>query len=125
MLRIAGSSSTVVTVVDSSIGEALGQLYVAEYFPPESKARMLKLVNDLRASLHDRILALEWMDDATKAKAIEKLEAFTVKIGYPDKWPVRALLCGIRRGHRPRHLPRRADRKDPSGRRWSGRHARP
>jgi len=76
----------VVTVVDSSIGEALGQLYVAEYFPPESKARMLKLVNDLRASLHDRILALEWMDDATKAKAIEKLEAFTVKIGYPDKW---------------------------------------
>ena len=76
----------VVSVVDDNLGEALGQLYVADYFPPASKARMIQLVNDLRASLHDRILELPWMDDATKAKAIEKLAAFTVKIGYADKW---------------------------------------
>ena len=76
----------VVAVVDGQIGEALGQLYVAEYFPPEAKARMAKLVEDLRASLHDRINALEWMDAPTKAKAQEKLAAFGVKIGYPEKW---------------------------------------
>jgi predicted metalloendopeptidase len=76
----------VVAVVDGSIGEALGQLYAAEYFPPEAKARMAKLVEDLRASLHDRIEALEWMDAPTKVKAQEKLAAFGVKIGYPDKW---------------------------------------
>ncbi len=76
----------VVGTVDGAIGEALGQLYVAEYFPPASKARMLKLVEDLRFSLRDRLSKLEWMDDATRAKAIEKLNAFTVKIGYPDKW---------------------------------------
>jgi predicted metalloendopeptidase len=76
----------VVGTVDGAVGEALGQLYVAEYFPPESKARMLKLVEDLRFSLRDRLSKLEWMDDATRAKAIEKLNAFTVKIGYPDKW---------------------------------------
>ena len=68
------------------IGEALGQLYVAEYFPPEAKVRMAKLVEDLRASLRDRIAGLEWMDDATKAKAQAKLAAFGVKIGYPDTW---------------------------------------
>ena len=76
----------VVAVVDGNIGEALGQLYAAEYFPPEAKARMAKLVEDLRASLHDRIEALEWMDAPTKAKAQEKLAAFGVKIGYPDTW---------------------------------------
>jgi putative endopeptidase len=76
----------IVAVVDGDIGEALGQLYVAEFFPPESKARMVKLVDDLRASLRERIQALEWMDDATRARALEKLNAFTVKIGYPDKW---------------------------------------
>ena len=76
----------VVSSVDGSIGDALGQLYVADYFPPESKARVLKLVADLRASLGDRIRALEWMDEPTKAKALAKLDAFTVKMGYPDKW---------------------------------------
>lgn len=68
------------------LGEALGQLYVAEYFPPEAKVRMAKLVEDLRASLHDRLEALDWMDAATKAKAQAKLAAFHVKIGYPEKW---------------------------------------
>jgi predicted metalloendopeptidase len=76
----------VVQTIDRRIGDALGQLYVARYFPPEAKVSALKLVGNLRASLHDRIEALSWMDDATKAKAIAKLDAFTVKIGYPDKW---------------------------------------
>ena len=72
--------------VDDSIGEALGQLYVKEYFPPESKVRMLKLVENLRAALRDRLQTLEWMDEPTRAKALAKLNAFAVKIGYPDKW---------------------------------------
>ncbi len=72
--------------VDASVGEALGQLYVAENFPPESKARMLKLVENLREALHDRIETLEWMDAPTREKALAKLAAFGVKIGYPDKW---------------------------------------
>ena len=76
----------VVASTDSSIGEALGKLYVADYFPPESKARMLDLVSNLRSALADRIKTLEWMDDATKEAALKKLAAFTVKIGYPDKW---------------------------------------
>ena len=76
----------VLDTVDGLTGEALGQLYVKEYFPPESKARMLKLVGNLRVALHDRIENLEWMDAPTKAKALAKLDAFTVKIGYPDKW---------------------------------------
>lgn len=76
----------VVSAVDGNIGEALGQLYVAEFFPPAAKARMAKLVEDLRASLRDRLNALDWMDAPTRAKALVKLEAFAVKIGYPDKW---------------------------------------
>jgi putative endopeptidase len=76
----------VLGTVDASIGEALGQLYVADNFPPESKARMLKLVENLRSELHDRIETLPWMDETTKAKALAKLAAFGVKIGYPDKW---------------------------------------
>ena len=71
---------------DAGIGEALGQLYVARYFPPASKARMLRLVANLRATFRTRLEALEWMDPPTKAKALAKLDAFGVKIGYPDKW---------------------------------------
>ncbi len=71
---------------DGLIGEALGQLYVQKAFPPESKQRVLQLVDNLRSALHDRILALDWMSEATKQQAIKKLDAFTVKIGYPDKW---------------------------------------
>ena len=76
----------VLETVDGGIGEALGQLYVAGNFPPESKKRMLKLVGNVRAALRDRLQTLEWMDEPTRAAALKKLDAFGVKIGYPDKW---------------------------------------
>lgn len=72
--------------VSNAMSEAVGQLYVAEYFPPQAKERMLKLVENLRISLGQRIDNLAWMSDETKAKAHEKLSTITVKIGYPDKW---------------------------------------
>src|SRR5436189_1227408 len=77
---------------DDEIGEALGKLYVAFYFPPEAKARALELVNNLKEALADRIKTLEWMDEPTKQQALKKLAAFTVKIGYPDKWLDYSLL---------------------------------
>lgn len=76
----------IVAQTDSSLGEALGQLYVAEYFPPEAKARVLKLVADLRAVFRARLETLDWMDETTRTRALAKLDAFTVKMGYPDKW---------------------------------------
>ncbi len=76
----------VLDATDRSLGEALGQLYVAEQFPPAAKARVLKLVEDLRAAFRDRFQTLEWMDEPTRAKAQEKLAAFVVKMGYPDHW---------------------------------------
>ena len=82
----------VVTATDGAIGEALGKLYVAENFPPEAKARALELINNLKEALSDRIKTLEWMDEATKQEALKKLAAFTVKIGYPDKWRDYSLL---------------------------------
>lgn len=75
-----------VGMVNGTLGEAVGQMYVAKYFPEENKERMLALVKNLQRSLGERIAALEWMSDTTKARAIEKLEAFTIKIGYPDTW---------------------------------------
>ncbi|MBO5798811.1 MAG: M13 family metallopeptidase [Paludibacteraceae bacterium] len=72
--------------VSSSLGEAVGQMYVAKYFPEESKKRMLELVGNLQKTLGHRIERLSWMSDTTKQKALEKLDAFHVKIGYPDKW---------------------------------------
>ncbi len=75
-----------VGVVNSTLGEAVGQMYVQKYFPAEAKERMLKLVGNLQKSLGDRINNLEWMSVETKAKAQEKLQAFHVKIGYPDTW---------------------------------------
>ncbi|MFI5136788.1 MAG: M13 family metallopeptidase [Sphingobacteriales bacterium] len=73
-------------LVDGSLGELLGQLYVAKYFPPAAKAYMVNLVNNLKVTLGERIKNLTWMSDETKARALKKLAAFTVKIGYPDKW---------------------------------------
>lgn len=73
-------------VPNGILGEALGELYVAKYFPPTSKAKMKELVSNLQMALGQHIDSLTWMSDATKAKAHEKLNAFTVKIGYPDKW---------------------------------------
>jgi putative endopeptidase len=75
-----------VDAVDDALGEAVGRIYVARYFPPESKAKMEQLVADLRAALSARIDALEWMTPATKERAHEKLAMFTPKIGYPDSW---------------------------------------
>ncbi len=74
------------SLVSGQLGEALGHVYVERYFPAESKARMLSLVGDLRTALGERIRRLDWMSDATKAKALEKLSMLNVKIGYPDKW---------------------------------------
>jgi putative endopeptidase len=75
-----------VDMVDGALGEAVGQMYVKQYFPPAAKERMLKLVKNLQISLAERIKALPWMGDSTKTKAKEKLDAFYVKIGYPNKW---------------------------------------
>ena len=72
--------------VNAALGEPVGRLYVAQYFPPESKARMLALVQDLLAALSERIDALDWMTAATRSRAHEKLATFTLKIGYPDEW---------------------------------------
>jgi len=82
----------VITSEDEAIGEALGKLYVAFDFPPEAKARALELVNNLKEALAERIKTLEWMDEPTKQEALKKLAAFTVKIGYPDKWLDYSLL---------------------------------
>lgn len=71
---------------DAALSEAVGQMYVAKYFPPASKEKMLKLVGNLQKALGQRIDNLEWMGDTTKIKAQEKLATFIVKIGYPDKW---------------------------------------
>jgi putative endopeptidase len=76
----------VLDTVNDQAGEALGQLYVEVAFPPESKARMQELVQNLSAALKVRIENLAWMSPETKKKAIEKWGAFTPKIGYPDKW---------------------------------------
>jgi len=76
----------VLNAVNGSMGEALGQLYVAVAFPPESKAKMEYLVGNLRESLKQRLSQLDWMGEDTRAKAIEKWSSFTTKIGYPDKW---------------------------------------
>ncbi|MBS0420485.1 MAG: M13 family metallopeptidase [Proteobacteria bacterium] len=75
-----------VDVVNDSLGEQVGQLYVEKYFPPESKAMMQQLVTNLRAALSERIDQLDWMTAQTKARAHEKLATFTPKIGYPDHW---------------------------------------
>jgi putative endopeptidase len=75
-----------VAFVNRGIGEAVGRLYVAKYFPPDAKAKIDGLVKDLRVALDQRIDKLDWMSAETKAKAHEKLSTFTVKIAYPDQW---------------------------------------
>ena len=74
------------STTDAVLSEALGEIYVERYFPQSSKERMLKLVANLQEALGQHIAQLEWMSDETKARALEKLAAVTVKIGYPDKW---------------------------------------
>ena len=75
-----------IDATEGALGEAVGELYVAKYFPQSSKDYMLGLVENLRVALGKHIDNLDWMSDTTKARAHEKLDAFTVKIGYPDKW---------------------------------------
>lgn len=76
----------VLSVVDGSLGELLGQMYVDKYFKPEAKKRMMEMVNNLQETYAERIKRLDWMSDVTKEKAIAKLNTFMKKIGYPDKW---------------------------------------
>jgi len=73
-------------LTDGTIGELLGQLYVAKYFKPDAKVRMTELISNLRKAFEIRIKGLDWMSDVTKGKALEKLNAFVPKIGYPEKW---------------------------------------
>lgn len=75
-----------VGTVDGVLGEAVGQMYVQKYFPAAAKERMVALVKNLQTALGERIQNLEWMGDSTKTKALEKLNSFYVKVGYPDKW---------------------------------------
>ncbi|MBQ2878063.1 MAG: M13 family metallopeptidase [Bacteroidaceae bacterium] len=72
--------------VNGALGEVIGELYVAKYFPPAAKERMVQLVRNLQTALGERIDAQDWMSDSTKLAAHEKLNTFAVKIGYPDKW---------------------------------------
>lgn len=75
-----------VNLVNSKLGFMVGELYVAKYFPPQAKSRMLELVKNLQVAYETRINAATWMDSQTKAKAITKLKGMLLKIGYPDKW---------------------------------------
>lgn len=75
-----------VTATDAAVGEDLGQVYVKQYFTPDAKARALAMINNLIAALRSDLGTLSWMGEATRKRAIGKLEAFTKKIGYPDKW---------------------------------------
>ncbi|MEO0399787.1 MAG: M13-type metalloendopeptidase [Pseudomonadota bacterium] len=75
-----------VAAVNGALGEAVGKIYVEQYFPASSKAQMQELVANLRRAMAESLEALEWMGDATKQEAFAKLEKFTPKIGYPDKW---------------------------------------
>jgi putative endopeptidase len=73
-------------LLDNSLGDLLGQLYVQKYFKGEAKTRMLEMVNNLQQTFADRIKRLDWMSEATKQRALQKLNAFTKKIAFPDKW---------------------------------------
>jgi putative endopeptidase len=75
-----------VNVVNGSLGEVVGKVYVNKHFPPEAKARMLELVGNLIGAYEKSIKELEWMGDETRAEALDKLSKFTPKIGYPDEW---------------------------------------
>ncbi|MFS4494642.1 M13 family metallopeptidase [Maribacter sp. 2308TA10-17] len=80
------SDERALATVNGSVGEALGQLYVDAKFPPEAKAKAELMIANVIEAFKERIQKLDWMGDATKAKAIEKLDKFTVKIAYPDEW---------------------------------------
>ena len=77
---------TMTSVVDNNLGELLGQLYVAKYFTDDAKQRMLVMVKNIQQTFGDRIRRVDWMEEATRQKALEKLDAIVNKIGFPDKW---------------------------------------
>ncbi len=74
------------SLIDRMLGDLIGQIYVEKYFKPEAKVYMLNLVNNMQSTFSDRIKRLDWMSEATKQKALEKLNAMVKKIAYPDKW---------------------------------------
>ena len=96
-----------VGLVQGALGEAVGQVYVARHFPPGHKARMVGLVDTLVRAYRESISALDWMGEDTRLKALAKLESFTPKIGYPDRWKSYAgleirsddLVGNVRRSH--------------------------
>jgi len=75
-----------VAIISESLGETIGKLYVKDYFPETSKQRVYRLVKDLQQAFEDRLKENTWMSDSTKAKALEKLHAMHINVGYPDKW---------------------------------------
>jgi putative endopeptidase len=75
-----------VAEIDDNLSETIGKLYVAEYFPESSKQRVYRMVKDLQQAFEDRLKDNTWMSDSTKAKALEKLHAMYINIGYPDEW---------------------------------------
>ncbi len=75
-----------VNIISGDLGETIGKLYVQEYFPESSKQRVIRLVKDLQKAFEDRLRDNTWMSDSTKAKALEKLHAMHINVGYPDKW---------------------------------------
>jgi len=77
---------TCVKVVDGDFGDALGESYVQQHFPPEAKRRIGVLVENLRAAMRDELQAADWLDPQTRQNALRKLEAVSVKIGYPERW---------------------------------------
>ncbi|QNL21155.1 M13 family metallopeptidase [Hyphobacterium sp. CCMP332] len=76
----------VMLTINGLMGEAVGQVYVKEYFPPEAKDVAMTMINDIQAAFKERIQTLDWMSEETKEKALVKLSTFVKKIGYPDKW---------------------------------------
>ena len=85
-LQLRARWKRAVSVVESALGEAVGRIYVEEHFPPEARAEMETLVENLVAAYRESITHLPWMSASTKEKALEKLAKFTPKIGYPEKW---------------------------------------
>lgn len=88
-----------IALLDGAIGEGLGQIFVRKHFSPETKAKMDELVANLRTAFRQRLTASPWMDEATRAEALKKLDAFEPRIGYPDKWRDYSLLTAERGKH--------------------------
>ncbi len=92
-------SQTCVQVVDRDMGDALGEAYVARYFPPEARQRMSTMVANLRAAMREELQNADWLEPQTRQSAVKKLDAFTVKIGYADRWRDYSTLTIDRTGY--------------------------